>query len=436
MTPLQRLAGRKASVTLGGTGQPFVQPSWWDTDAPLVTSRFGDGGVPEIAADFDAYVSQAYKANGVVFTCVLVRLLVFSEARFQWQQMIGGRPGKLWGDQALAPLETPWAGGTTGELLARMEQDASLAGNAYIARVPGSTEFRRLPPDRVTILSVSPTGNPHDIRARIGGYVYQASGLDPVLLTPDQVAHFAPIPDPAAHWRGMSWLQPVITEVRGDRAASTHKLRFFQNGAVPSVVITYDPSLNRDQVAEYAQMFKEAQTGVDNAYRTLHLGGGADLKAMGSDLKQLDFKATQGAGETRIAAAAGVGSIIAQLSEGMQGSALNAGNYGAARRRFADMTMRPLWRMAATSLARLVPPPAGSRLWYDARDVSFLQEDQKDAAAIQQSKAVTIRQLVEAGFTPESVVSAVEAEDMALLVHTGKLSVQLQEPGTVATGAG
>ncbi len=84
----------------------------------------------------------------------------------------------------------------------------------------------------------------------------------------------------------------------------------------------------------------------------------------------------------------------------------------------------------AGSLETIIPPPGGSRLWYDDRDIAFLREDRKDAAEIQQIKAQSIRQLVDAGYEPESVVKAVEAEDMGLLKHSGLYSVQLQPPNS------
>ena len=109
---------------------------------------------------------------------------------------------------------------------------------------------------------------------------------------------------------------------------------------------------------------------------------------------QLKLTATQGAGETRIAAAAGVPATIVGFSEGLSGSTLNAGNYGSARRRFGDGTLRPLWRKTCTALSRVLAKPGGvNRLWYDDRDVAFLQEDVKDDADIRSSRAQTIRAL-------------------------------------------
>jgi hypothetical protein len=147
------------------------------------------------------------------------------------------------------------------------------------------------------------------------------------------------------------------------------------------------------------------------------------------DLRALDFKSVQGGGESRLAAAAGVPPVIVGFSEGLAGSSLNAGNYASSRRRFADGTLRPLWRNAAGSLASIIDVPADAELWYDDRDISFLREDRKDAAEIQRVKSSTIRQLVDAGYVPDTVVAAVEAEDMTLLKHSGLYSVQLQPPG-------
>jgi hypothetical protein len=117
----------------------------------------------------------------------------------------------------------------------------------------------------------------------------------------------------------------------------------------------------------------------------------------------------------------------------MQGSSLNAGNYAASRRRFADVTMRHLWQEAAAALSNVIDVPKGSHLWYDDRDISFLQEDAKDAAEIDQIRAATIRNLVDGGFEPETVVKTVWPD--ARLTHSGMLSVQLIPPGAAEAEA-
>jgi phage portal protein BeeE len=138
-----------------------------------------------------------------------------------------------------------------------------------------------------------------------------------------------------------------------------HKRTFFDQGATLGYVVTLDGDMNPAKFDEWVKRFKAGHEGTLNAYKTLFLAGGADIKTVGTDFKQLDLKAVQGAGETRIAAAAGVPPVVVGLSEGLQAATYS--NYAQARRRFADQTMRPLWRNAAGSLARIVDRPARER---------------------------------------------------------------------------
>jgi len=190
------------------------------------------------------------------------------------------------------------------------------------------------------------------------------------------------------------------------------------------------------QFEAFVEKMEASHQGPDNVGRTLYTAGGADVTIIGSGFDKLDLKNVQGAGETRIAMAAGVHPVIAGLSEGLAGSSLNAGNFAAARRRFADITMRPLWRNVAGSLATIVAPPAASELWFDERDIAFLREDEGDAADIQSVRASTITTLIREGFTAESAIAAVDNDDFRLLKHTGLVSVQLQAPGTPAPATG
>lgn len=385
-------------------------------------------------SSFSGYASMLYSLNPVLLACALVRLNLFAEARFQFRRRRSGRPGDLFGSSALSILETPWPNGTTGDLLARAIQDADIGGNAYFAR--RGQYLRRMRPDWVTIVLDS-----QDLDAQVLGYLYQsggpASGIDPVALLPEQVCHFAPIPDPLARFRGMSWLHSIVRELMADNAATEHKLKYFEQGATPNMKVTIDSPWvkTQEQFDEYVAKFKRGHEGTSNAFKTLFLSAGMDADVIGANMQEVTFKEVQGAGETRIAAAARTPPVIVGLSEGMQGSSLNAGNYDAAFRGFADLTMRPLWRNFAGSVATLVDVPPDAELWYDDRDIPALQEDVTKAAEIQATEARTLRELLDGGYTPESAVAAVKAGDWSLLVHTGLFSVQLQPPGTTTTPA-
>ena len=373
--------------------------------------------------------------NPIVAAAIHARMLVFAEVRFLWQPFNGGRPGRMFGDTSLELLERPWPNATTGDLLSRMLVDADLYGNSYWVRrqVRGGSEMVRLEPDRVRILTGSVTETETDLPygAELIGYVVlDEAGKDVAMFLPDEVCHFRPLPDPQHPFRGRTWLSTVLSDVSADDELSTYKHSFMRNAATPNLVVSFDPSITKEAFETFKQRMESSHRGLDRAFKTLYLGGGADVKVVGANFDQLNLKAVQGAGETRIAAAAGVPASFLGISEGLQGSALNAGNYNAARRRFADGTIRPLWRAAAGCLAQLLqsPDPA-ARLWYDDSDVPFLQEDVLDAADIRSKDASTMRQLVDGGFDPNSVVDAVTTGDMTLLRHTGNLSVQLQPAG-------
>lgn len=402
---------------------------------PGYTTSYGTDKAEPIGDSFADYVTGGLQGNGVVWTVERVRLALFSEIRFQFQRFEKGRPGTLFGDTSLSLLEEPWVGGTTGDLCARMILDADFAGNYFATELDG--EVVRLRPDWVEIvLTERYDRDGRQVGWKKLGYLYyeggKGAGVKPAVLLADEVVHFAPYPDPLATWRGMSWLTPVVREVMADGMATKHKLKFFENSATPNLAVSLPKEIGADDFNRFVDVMEAKHAGVENAYRTLYTGGGADVTVVGANMQQLDFKITQGAGESRIAGAAGIHPAVAGLSEGLQGSSLNAGNFGAARRLVTDGTLRHLWRNAAGSLQVLVPPPSGSRLWYDARDVAFLREDAKDAAEIVRIQAVTINELTREGFTPESAKAAVINENMGLLVHSGLVSVQLQPPGISA----
>lgn len=394
------------------------------------------GGEPAEKApnDLVGYATQAYAANGPVFALMAVRMLVFSAVRFQFQAIRDGLPGRLFGSQALRQVEEPWPGGTTQDLLIRMIQDVDLAGNSYWTAQDG--ELVRLRPDWVEIVLEPRRFRGGTLGYRKIGYLYTEGGPsagDPVPLLADEVAHFAPYQDPLATYRGMSWLTPVLREMANDRLLQRHQQKFLSNGATPNMIVKYAPEITPEKFEKIRRIINDGSAGVENAYRTLHLGPGADATVVGSNFQQMDFTATLGRGETRLAAAAGVPPVFVGFSEGLQGSSLNEGNFNAARRRFADATMHPLWTNVAGSLQRIVPPPGpDARLTYDARDVPFLQEDARDAAEIQGVESRTIRTLLDAGCTFDSIKAAMAAGDWSLLQHSGLFSVQLQAPGESA----
>jgi phage portal protein BeeE len=391
----------------------------------------------QIATSLESYTRAAFGQSGVLFSVIAVRALVFSGVRFLWQRLKAGKTGDLFFTADLGVLSQPWPGGTTQDLLMKMELDATLAGNSYWLRY--GKELVRLRPDWVQIILGPRIINGHQVGVEKLGYAYweggPQKGQDPALFRATEVAHYAPMPDPLATYRGMSWITPIIPQIIGDKEMTRHKNAFFANAATPQLSVSMDKAVSRAQFEAFIDKFEGKYRGAENAYKTMFLGGGADVKIIGTNFQQMDFSNVQGKAETLISAAGGVPPIIVGLSEGLASATYS--NYSQARRRFADGTLHPLWANAAGSMGQLFSRPkdlpgTSARLWYDASENPFLLEDRDAAAEIQGRQAATIRQLVDAGYKPETVVAAVMNEDFSLLQHSGLYSVQLQPPGTVA----
>lgn len=370
-----------------------------------------------IQSTFLSYSTEGYQGNGIVFAVILARLNLFAEAQFKWRRE---SDKALFGTPELDVFKTPWPGGTTGDLLARMEQDASLAGQSFIRR---GAWLHRMRPDLVDrVLTSGPS-------PEIAGYAYwpEGRGVGPAeFYTPDEVADWSPIPDPMSQFRGMSWLTPVAREINADRSMSEYKGAFFTNNATPNALIKYEQKLGPGAVEQIQARWSQRYGG-PNGWKTAVLDQGADFTVIGQSMEQIQFADVQAAGENRIAAAAGVPAIVVGLKEGLDASTY--ANYAAAMRRFADMTMRPNWRSACAALSRLVDVPAGARLWYDTTDIAAIREAERDRAEAMQVWAAAASTLLTAGYTAESVTAALTASDLTLLQHTGMLSVQLQPPG-------
>lgn len=367
--------------------------------------------------------------NPIVMSCVNIRTSVLSEIRFSFQRWDKGRPGVMFGDPSLSILNKPWENGSTRDLLATMELDNCLYGNSYW--VWQGPWFVRLNPTKVTIVTTDVedrnSGKPYG-KKLVGYAVVDDKQNQVAFFLPGEIAHYKPMPDPTMpQFRGASWLATILPDISADQNLTNYKNSFLQNAATPNLIVSFEKGTSLDAFDKFKESMEAKHTGTDRAFKTLYLGAGADVKTVGSNFAELLFNDVQAAGETRIAAAAGVPPAILSLSEGMKGSALNSGNYAATRRRFSDITIRPLWGSMCEALSVLVPPPdAGCRLWYDDRDVMFLQADVTDAASIRSADATTIRTLTDGGYDPKSIILAVTTGDLSQLVHTGLLTVQLQ----------
>src|SRR6478736_1567195 len=292
---------------------------YWEgmaSGAAVMTTSYGSPDREAVLPQFTAWAQKAHASNAPVFAAFLLRMMLFSEARFCFQALDDKH---LFGNTGLSLLEHPWGpDSTSGSLLARMEQDTGLTGNAYIWAPPSEDRLVRLRPDWVTIISelVRVDGG-GSYRRKVGYWFEPPKGITNQgrgqLYLASEVCHWAPIPDPAADFRGMSWLTPIVRDVAGDDGLAQYKIKYLQNSASPNLLIKYASKLQDATVDKIRERMAARHGGVDNAFKTLVLDQGADVTVIGNSLAQMDFPSVSAAGTERILAASMVPGVLVGL---------------------------------------------------------------------------------------------------------------------------
>jgi phage portal protein BeeE len=238
----------------------------------------------------------------------------------------------------------------------------------------------------------------------------------------------------------MAALTPVHRDIACDDGLVQHKIKYLQNSASPNLLIKYSQKLQPGTVDSIRERMTARHGGTDNAYKTLVLDQGADATIVGNSLVQMDFSNVSAAGTERILAATAVPGVLVGL-EPLRGAGRG---FQESMTKFANLWARPQWRSACGALEQLVDVPSGNRLWYDTSDIAALQDGEMERGQTALVRGQALLALVQAGYTHESAVAAVESGDLSQLQAGGTgtpagsqpvqhLLPQPGQPGATAT---
>ena len=404
---------------------------YWEgmaSGAATLTTSYGTPNREAPPPQLAAFAQQANATSSIVFAAIAVRMALFAEARFQFQAKDDKH---LFGNTSLAKLEHPFGPDSTeGDLLSRMEQDASWEGNAYIWDPPGEDRLVRLRPDWTTIVS--------ELVPAEGGYYRRKTGYwwEPpksvmdeghgFLIPVEECVHWAPIPDPQADFRGMSWMTPAVRDIQGDSGLAQYKIQYLSNAATPNLLIKYSQKLQPGTIDAIRERVTARYGGVSNAFKTLVLDQGADTTVVGNSLSQMDFSGVSAVGVERILADAMVPGVLVGL-EPLRGAGRG---YQESMQKLANLWARPQWRSVCGALSQLLDVPAGNRLWFDTADIAALQDGEMERGQTALVRAQALLTLAEAGYTRESSVAAVDSGNLNLLQEVPGAPI----PGTRPSG--
>jgi len=281
---------------------------------------------------------------------------------------------------------------------------------------PGENRLVRLRPDWTTIVSqLVQVGGGGQYRQVVGYYVEPPkSVLDQgkgQFYPADEVVHWAPIPDPAADFRGISWLTPVYRDVAGDDGLTQYKIKYLENNASPNLLIKYAQKLQPGTVDAIRERMTARYGGASNAFKTLVLDQGADATVIGNSLAQMDFSGVSAVGTERILAAGAVPGVLVGL-EPLRGAGRG---FQESMQKFANLWARPQWRSACGALSQILDIPSGNRLWYDTSDIAALQDDETTRAQSALVRAQALLAASQAGYDKESALVFVDSGDVTQL---------------------
>ena len=167
-------------------------------------------------------------------------------------------------------------------------QHKGLTGETWwvIARYPGVTlpmEIWPVSPARMT-----PVPDPETF---IAGYMYTAPDGEQIALRLEDVI-FIRTPHPSNPYRGISPIQPLLTEIETNRFSAEWIRNYFVNGAEPGGIIEVPNGLSDDEFDELRDRWNEQHKGIANAHRVaiLEHGQWKDRKVTQRDMQFVELR--------------------------------------------------------------------------------------------------------------------------------------------------
>lgn len=285
------------------------------------------------------------------------------------------------------------------------QQHEELTGEQWwiISRNENSTiplELWFARPDRMT-----PVPDRDDF---LSGYVYSSPTGEQVPLGLDDVIMLRR-PNPLDPYRGWGPVQTLLADLDSSRASAEWNANFFRNSAQPGGIVQAEQRLSDAEFDEFRDRWNEQHRGVSNAHRIAVLENGLKWVDRSYSMADMQFAELRNVSREIIREAFG-------FPKPMLGTVddTNRANMEAANDMLARWLIRPrLERIRQALNTRLLPMygATGRGLEFDFDDP--VADDRELAAKELQSKAVALREFVQAGVYGPDAVEALGLPEMS-----------------------
>jgi HK97 family phage portal protein len=296
-------------------------------------------------------------------------------------------------------------------------------------------------------------------RSKVGRKIYRYEGENKV-LTSDEVIHIVDLILPG-DLKGLSRVETLKQSLGLNIALSDYAARFFGTGASAAGVIEFPGNLTSEQAKQLADGFDARhRNGSRRAHKTGVLSGGAKFVSTQTDPESSQALESRKFAVEEIARAFNVPLHLLGVPGTASYASVEQNNL-----QFISMTLRPIAEKVEAAFSRLLPGDAFIKFqfndllradlearirsysvgaqagFYSTNDIRRLEDmppvDQGDQYRVplanidladtetitNEKKVYMVAQLVQSGFSPAEVLSALGLPEIA---HTGLPSVQLQ----------
>jgi HK97 family phage portal protein len=156
-------------------------------------------------------------------------------------------------------------------------------------------------------------------------------------LNLDEVLQFKNT-NPYNRFRGLAPMDAINIEVRSDYKASVHQVKFFDNGAIPGMILKTHPDDNSTiaELKKLVRIWEQGHKGVDKAHKVGILRGGMDYDVLGLSQKEMDFINSRNFTRDIVLSVFGVPKTLAGYTEG-----INRATADTQKRLFWTETIKP-----------------------------------------------------------------------------------------------
>lgn len=339
----QRLQIAARVFKSGLPGRPWASPTSREAKASILAWPDFRMGQPQWKmVDAQAYIDEGFNLNSLIYTAILWKVRASIVAPLHAYR----EDGKL-----LKPNHP------LTQLIARPNPQQSwlefqsintvflnLAGNSYIwlnreRRGQGlPSEMLPLRPDRVFIV-------PKPERQGLLGYLYvpeSKSIMDGTPIFPEDIIHIK-LPNPGDPLEGlgygMSPLAPAAQSADVDNMTTSFLKLFFERGALPPGVLSFDLPLTDEQANRIKERWAEVYGGYENWTEVGVLGKGGTYERVGLTFEEMGFEQLDKRTGSRILGPFGIPALLLGTAWGLENSTLN--NYESARQAAWEDTMIP-----------------------------------------------------------------------------------------------